>query len=451
LVERVKPAVVTISTTGSINPLSWMQGQGFQLPEFPEGSPLGDLFQLFHEGVAGLQGGGNAQRNLRAVGSGFILSGDGYVVTNNHMIDNADRIEVILNDGARYSARVKGRDPGTNLALLKIEADKPLPYVTLGDSDNASIGDWVIAVGNPSALGGTVTAGIISARSRDTGSSNSGDLLQIDTPLNRGNSGGPLFDTLGGVIGINTSIRSPMGGIAGVGFFISSAKAGEIIAQLKMEGRVAHGWLGVHIQPVTEEVAESLGLKEAQGALVASVAPDSPADRAGIRSGDVIVRMNGEILGDFKELSKRVAKARAGSESTFEVLSNGKMRKLEVELGRMPGDKGEVTGAVAAEASSLVNLGISFAELTPEARQRYDFPGDAEGVLVAGVQPGSPAAKAGIRTGSLISMVGQEPVLSAEIVVEKVKQAADRGQSSLLLLVEHGGEKRFVTVKLALP
>ena len=449
LVERVKPAVVNISTTGSADILGWMQGQGFQLPEIPEDSPFGDLLRYFSESLMEeLQGVDTAEYEFQAAGSGFIITADGYVVTNNHVINNADEIEVVLNDGTRYSALVKGRDPRTDLALLKIEAGKPLPYVTLGDSDNASVGDWVIAVGNPFGLDGTVTAGIISARGRDIRSSAPGDLLQIDAPINRGNSGGPLFDTQGQVIGINTSIYSPMGSNVGIGFSIPSNMAKDVIEQLKTEGHVARGWLGVQIQPVTDEVAESLGMKDAQGALVASVAPDSPAERAGIRPGDVIVRMNGEILGDFKDLSKWVAKAKAGSESTFEVFSNGKTHKLEVELGRMPGDKLEVAEAVD-DASSSAKLGIQFAELTPEARQRYDFSEDAKGVLVAGVQPGSPAAKAGIRTGSLITMVGQEPVQSAAEVEDKVKHAADREQSSVLLLIEHRGEKRFVTVKLA--
>ena len=342
LVERVKPAVVNISTKGRTRARAGIQGQEFGMPGLPEGSPFGEFYRHFFEGHPGLPGGGGVEREFEAAGSGFIISADGHVVTNNHVIEHADEIEVILSDGTRYPAKVKGRDPKTDLALLELESDESLPYVELGDSDDAQVGDWVVAVGNPFGLGGTVTAGIISARGRDIQSGPFDDFLQIDAPINRGNSGGPLFDTEGRVVGINTAIYSPSGGNVGIGFAIPSTMAKEIIAQLRAEGSVARGWLGVQIQPVTEIVAESLGLEKQQGALVASVVPDGPADRAGIETGDVIVRMNGEELDDFKDLPKLVAKAKAGSESTLEVRRQGKTRKLEVEIGRMPGDEVEI-------------------------------------------------------------------------------------------------------------
>ena len=371
------------------------------------------------------------------------------MVTNNHVVEHADEIEVTLFDGSRHPAEVKGRDPKTDLALLEIDADESLPHVELGDSDHAKVGDWVVAVGNPFGLGGTVTAGIISARGRDIQSGPFDEFLQIDAPINRGNSGGPLFDSEGRVIGINTAIYSPSGGNVGIGFAIPSSMARDIIAELEANGSVARGWLGVQIQPVTEIVAESLGLKEQQGALVASVVPGSPADRAGVETGDVIVRMNGEDLDDFKDLPKLVAKAEAGSEATLEVRRQGKTRELEVEIGRMPGDETEVALADGDAVPGSARLGIHLAELTPEARQRYGISEESVGVLVAGVERGSPASKAGIRVGSVIQMVGQEPVRSPDEVVAKVKEAAGRERSAVLLLVEHRGEKRFVAVRFA--
>lgn len=449
LVEQVKPAVVNIAITGKRNHMAGMQGHQFQMPDFPENSPFSEFFQRFFEGNPGLQGKDDVEQEFKAVGSGFIISEDGYVVTNNHVIQYADEIEVIMQDGSRHAATVKGRDPKTDLALLKIKAKKALPYVELGDSDKAKVGEWVVAVGNPFGLGGTVTAGIISARGRDIQSGPFDDYLQIDAPINRGNSGGPLFDSQGRVIGINTAIYSPTGGSVGIGFAIPSNLAKDIIAQLKTDGSVARGWLGVQIQPVTEEIAESLGLKDQYGALVASVVADSPAARAGLKAGDVIIRMNGEKLDDFKDLSKLVAKAKAGSKSIFEIRRKGKTRKLEVEIGKMPGEEVKVALADDAKDENAAKLGIYLAELTPEARQRYGINKDTEGVLVTGVKRGSPAAKAGIRSGSVIHMVGQESVDSPDEVIARVKEAAKQKKSSVLLLVDHKGEQRFVAVKFA--
>jgi serine protease Do len=444
LVEHVKPAVVNISVTGKAPAMAGMPGGRHQAPQLPEGSPFGELFPHF---FGGRPGGGGGERELHAVGSGFIISGDGKVVTNNHVIEHADEIEVILQDGTRLPATVKGRDPKTDLALLQVATDEPLPFVELAQSDDAKVGDWVVAVGNPFGLGGTVTAGIISARGRDIQSGPFDDFLQIDASINRGNSGGPLFDTQGRVIGINTAIFSPSGGSVGIGFAIPSSMASEVISELAANGSVARGWLGVQIQPVTEEVAEGLGVEEGKGALVASVVPDSPAARAGILPGDVILRMAGERLDDFKDLPKLVARTKAGSETRFEIRRKGKTRKLEVEIGAMPSEGVELALNDAAPAPG--KLGIQLAELTPEARQRYGIPEESDGALVTGVMNGGPASRAGIRAGSVISMVGQEPVQSPGDVVAEVQEAAREEKSSVLLLVEHRGEKRFVAVKLA--
>jgi serine protease Do len=450
LVEQVKPAVVSIAITGKRSAMAGMQGQEFNMPDFPEGSPFGDLFKHFYKGNPGSPGfNGETDEEFHAAGSGFIISADGYVVTNNHVIEHGDKIEVIMQDGSRLTATVKGRDAKTDLALLKVSNKTPLPYVELGNSDKAKVGEWVVAVGNPFGLGGTVTAGIISARGRDIHSGPFDDYLQIDAPINRGNSGGPLFDSQGRVIGINTAIYSPSGGNVGIGFAIPSNMAEGIIEQLKTNGNVARGWLGVQIQPITEDIADSLGLKEKDGALVSSVVPDSPAAQGGIKPGDIIVSMNGEKLNSFKDLSKLVARAKSGSESTFEIHRKGETRNLEIEIGRMPADEIEVALADNAEADDSAKLGVYLAELSAEVRQRYHIAKETKGVLVADVKRGSPAFKAGIRKGSVINMVGQDQVTSPDDVIAKVKQAVVQKQSSVLLLIEYEGNSQFVAVKFA--
>jgi len=448
LAEKVKPAVVSIAITGKTK--AGRKNRHYQMPEFPQGTPYGDFFRHFFEGNSGMRSGDTQPgQKFQAVGSGFIISADGHVVTNNHVIELADEIEVVMDDGSRHKASVKGRDTKTDLALLKIETDNPLPHVELGNSDSARVGEWVVAVGNPFGLGGTVTAGIISARGRDIQSGPFDDFLQIDAPINRGNSGGPLFDSTGKVIGINTAIYSPSGGNVGIGFAIPANMARDVVAQLQENGTVARGWLGVQIQPVTREIADSLGLKEDDGALVTSVIPESPAAEAGILAGDVIVSMNGEKLDDFRGLTKLVARAAAGSNSTFEVHRQGKTHDLDVEIGRMQADKVEMASAHSAQHEGAAKLGIYLAELSIKTRQRYNIDKTTEGVLVASVKQGSPAAKAGIRSGSVINMVGQQIVTTPDEVINKVQQAAQKNQSTVLLRVQHNGQTQFVTVKFA--
>ena len=378
-------------------------------------------------------------------GSGFIISEDGYVVTNNHVIEHAEEIDVVLQDGTRYSAVVQGRDPKTDLALLKVEADQDLPYVELGSSQAAEVGDWVLAVGNPFGLGGTVTAGIISARGRDIQAGPFDDFLQIDAPINRGNSGGPLFDASGRVIGINTAIYSPSGGSVGIGFAIPSEMAGDIIDQLKVAGVVERGWLGVEFQAVNEAVAASLGMDEAHGALVAGVVEDGPAEKAGMQVGDVILSMEGERLDDPKDLPRMVAGTQAGERVSMEVLRNGKTRTLKVKIGQSEAEQ-QLASAPAA-AQEPARLGVRLSELTPEIRDRYRIEGD--GVLVTDVERGSPAARAGIRPGQVITMVGQQSVESPNDVADAVEAAVEEGRPSVLLMLEQQGAKRFVAVELA--
>ncbi len=448
LVKTVKPAVVNISISGHAPGRAQPFG-GQEFRGFPEGSPFQEFFQEYfgnRQSFGGRPGmrEQSAASEFRAVGSGFIISDDGYVVTNNHVIEHAEKIDVVLQDGTRYEATVQGRDPKTDLALLKVDADEELPFVVLGSSDDAEVGDWVLAVGNPFGLGGTVTAGIISARGRDIQAGPFDDFLQIDAPINRGNSGGPLFDGSGRVIGINTAIYSPSGGSVGIGFAIPSEMASDIIDQLKVAGVVERGWLGVEFQPVNEAVAASLGLDGAQGALVAGVVEDGPAEKAGVQVGDVILRMDGEKLDDPKDLPRMVAAARSGERVEFDVLRDGKTRTLKVKIGA---SEVEPTLAAVKAGGEPARLGVQLQALTPDVRQRYGIEA-ADGVLVMNVQQDSPAARAGIRPGQVITMVGQKPVTSPGDVAEAVEQAAEAGRPSVLLMLEQRGARRFVAVDL---
>jgi serine protease Do len=448
LIKQVKPAVVNIATTGGSSMPNSMQQFEFSMPDLPEGSPFGKFFEHFFDNMPEAPDGGH-HREVKGAGSGFIISADGYIVTNHHVIDDASKIEVVMDNGNRFDAKVKGIDSKTDLALLKIEADEPLPFVAFGDSDTADVGDWVVAVGNQFGLGGSATAGIISARGRDIQSGPFDDFLQIDAPINRGNSGGPLFDTRGNVVGINTAIYSPSGGNVGIGFAIPSNMAKDIIAELKNNGAVTRGWLGVVIQPVTDEIAEGLGLQQAQGVLVANVVKDSPASQAGFKVGDVILNMDGAPLDDFKDLPKRVAATGVGSRSAFEIYRDGREQQLSVVIGSMPGEDKQVAKAGTDSESDTAKLGLQLATLTAETRKRYRVAKNSSGVLVAGVERGSPASKAGIRPGSVINMVGQKPVETPDEVIEHVRDAAEKKQSAVLLRVEYGGQNRFVAVKLA--
>ena len=450
LADRVRPAVVSIAVTGTASVDARAGMPGFGLPQFPEGSPFGDFFRHFGEqGQGAPEQGGKMERKFRAAGSGFFISADGYVVTNNHVVENAEAIEIVMQDGTRYDAAIKGLDPKTDLALLKVDAEESFPYVELGDSDRVRVGEWVVAVGNPFGLGDSVTAGIISARGRDINSGSYDDYFQIDAPINRGNSGGPLFDNRGRVVGVNTAIYSPSGGNVGIGFAIPSNLAREIVADLKIDGKVARGWLGVQIQSINDDIAESLGLDSTSGALVAGVEPGSPAERAGVLPGDVIVGFDGERLKGFKDLPKKVAVVEAGKKTLVEVERQGETLELTVEIGSMPGEDVKVALTDDSEIDDTPKLGVYLAELTNEARQRYRIGKETEGVLVAGVERGSPASAAGIDTGDVIKMVGQEVVKSPEDVIARVKQAAKDKKPSVLLMVEHAGKQRFVAVKFA--
>ncbi|HSS64384.1 MAG TPA: DegQ family serine endoprotease [Gammaproteobacteria bacterium] len=440
LVKAVQPAVVNIATTARV--------ETAVAPEFhfPEGSPFERYFRdFFGRGFPGQPQMGPVPK-ARALGSGFIIDPDGYVVTNNHVIDQAEEITVTVNGGDQYPAKIIGRDPKTDLALLKIEADEPFPYVQFGDSDAAQVGDWVIAVGNPFGLGGSVSAGIISARGRDIQSGPFDDYLQIDAPINRGNSGGPLFDRDGKVIGINTAIFSPSGGNVGIGFAIPSAMAETIVEQLKDSGRVERGFLGVQIQEVTEEIAQSLDLDEAKGALVASVEPNGPADQAGLKTGDLILAFDGQTVDRLKDLPRLVAAANAGEKSEVRILRDGNEQVVSVKVGRMPGDEMTAMKSSGSKRSDQARLGVALAPLTPEYKQRLRLPDDAEGVVIVDVERNSAAAREGLQAGDVIKRVGNKKVTTPEEVIEALESQANR--KAVLLLVSRQGNDRFIAVPL---
>jgi serine protease Do len=439
--ERVTPAVVNVSVKAS--KMQPMLGGGHH--GLPDNVPVPESFRRFFE-----QPGQVVPRQSMGQGSGFVVDSQGYIVTNHHVIDGADEVTVVLNDGSSHAARVVGRDTKTDLALLKIDADRPLVAVELGDSSKARVGDWVLAVGNPFGLGGSVNAGIISARGRDINSGPYDDYFQIDAPINRGNSGGPLFDIQGRVIGVNTAIFSPSGGNVGIGFAIPADTVQRVVADLRQNGRVERGWLGVQIQAVTEELAAGLGLDEATGVLVADLVPGSPASATDLRAGDVILSADGQPLADAKDLSRRVAGTAAGDAITFRVLRDGKQRDLTVTIGSMP-DEDQVAAvpAESADESSRPRLGLYLAPLTPELRLERGLAADAAGVYVSGVEPGSPAARAGIEAGSLISMVGFDAVDTPQQVVAAVRTAAEEKRDSLILRVEKDGRPLFIAVSLA--
>ncbi|MGE0724044.1 MAG: DegQ family serine endoprotease [Alphaproteobacteria bacterium] len=446
LAQRVTPAVVNVSTTQRASAGRRMGEQ--MIPQFPEGSPFNEFFKRFFEENPGMRGGPGAPalRGGRSLGSGFVIDPAGWVVTNNHVVANADEIEITLHDGTELQAKLIGRDPKTDLALLKVDANRPLPYVAFADSDKARVGDWVVAVGNPFGLGGTVTVGVLSARGRDLRSGPFDDFLQIDASINRGNSGGPTFNLAGEVVGINTAIFSPSGGNIGIGFAIPANLAKPVIEQLKSSGKVERGWLGVQIQPVTPDIAESVGLGKARGALVASVQPDSPALRAGLRQGDVIVRYADRQIDELRDLTRAVAETRPGSRNAVVVWRDGGEVRLTAAIGEMPKETAEADAPAAEPAKS--ELGLALAPLDRDARRQYGIPARVTGVLVQDVRPDSPAAEKGIRTGDVIVKIAGQSVDSPSDVTERVARAQDQKRKSVLLLVNRQGNERFVALPL---
>ncbi len=460
LVRQVTPAVVNVSTTEHPTAAQMADEDedngGGQMRQFPPGSPFDQFFKRFfdeqQQGRRGPRGGGNgggdADQVIHGAGSGFIIDPAGYIVTNNHVVKGADNITVTLNDGTVIPAKVVGTDEKTDLALLKIDTDKKLTTVEWGDSDAAQVGDWVVAVGNPFGLGGSVTAGIVSARGRDLHSGPFDDFLQIDAPINRGNSGGPSFDTSGKVIGINSAIYSPSGGSVGIGFAIPSNLAKTVIAQIRDHGSVQRGWLGVQIQSVTPEMAEALGLDKARGALVADVQDDSPALKAGLHQGDVITTYDGKPVAQLSDLPRLVADTTAGKTVPVEVLRNGKSETVSVEIAKLPASQEKVASAEENGPAVDDQLGLSLSTLTPKVRREFSVPDEIEGVLVTGIRDDGPARETGVGPGDVIVRVGSEAVKTPSEVAKQVKAAKEADRNAVMLLINHQGDQRFVALKL---
>jgi serine protease Do len=453
LAERLAPAVVNISTTQSIP-----QDRGPEMPQFPPGSPFDEFFkEFFDRHGGGEEGSPRPPRRATSLGSGFIIDPDGYIVTNNHVIADAEEVTVILNDDTVLKADIVGRDAKVDVALLKVKADKRLPYVDWGNSDKARVGDWVMAIGNPFGLGGTVTAGIISAKTRDINAGPYDAFIQTDASINRGNSGGPLFNMAGEVVGINTAIFSPTGGSVGIGFATPSNLAKQVLEDIRKFGRTRRGWLGVRIQTMTDEIADSLGLKRPEGALVASVTPDSPAAKAGIEPGDVILEFNDQDVHEMRRLPAMVAETEIGSEVPVTVWRDEKRRDLSVTIAELEEEDEEVAEApdqqpsASPEQSAVEGLGLAVAPLTPEVRQHFSVPDDANGVLVTDIETSGPAAEKGLRPGDVIAEVNQTPIASAAEIQAQVDKAREAGRKSVLLLIQNATGMRFVALNLAAP
>ncbi len=442
LAEKISPAVVNIVTSVAVNQ------PAAEMPLVPKGSPLEDLFRDFLDRQGGNGPSPEPQLRGEALGSGFIISADGYVVTNNHVIVDADQIEVETYAGETYVATIVGRDERTDIAVLKIEGDAPFPFVSFGDSDIARVGDWVLAVGNPLGQGFSVSAGIISARNRSLSGAYD-DFIQTDAAINRGNSGGPLFNMDGEVIGVNTAILSPNGGSIGLGFSMSSAVVSQVVDQLIKYGETRRGWLGVRIQDVSEDIAAALDLEKAEGALVTDV-PAGPAAEAGIQPGDVIVSFDGKPITDIRELVRIVAETEVGKAVRVVVVREGKTQTVLVTLGRLEEALQTLDSPADRPAARPVDSdeGMTLGALTPDVRNTYGLSEDIDGVVVLDVEAGSPADAKGIRAGDVILEVGQRPVNTPQDVLKAFDTAREAGRQSVLLLVDRNGDKRFVAITL---
>jgi serine protease Do len=453
IVERVKPSVISVRVNIGEKLAKNDTSDNDDSSPFQPGSPMERFFKRFGgpDGMPpGLRGGprGGGRGQVTGQGSGFFISPDGYAVTNNHVVDGADKVEVTADDGKVYKAKVIGTDPRTDVALIKVEGGSDFPFAKLSDK-KPRIGDWVLAVGNPFGLGGTVTAGIVSASGRDIGNGPYDDFIQIDAPVNKGNSGGPAFNTEGEVMGVNTAIYSPSGGSVGIAFSIPASTVKTVIAQLKEKGTVSRGWIGVQIQPVTADIADSLGLKKAEGALVAEPQPNGPAAKAGIESGDVITAVNGETVKDARELARTIGALAPGAAVKLNVLHKGKDTVVNLTLGQLPNsveakaDTDNSDKGSAKRGTDVPRLGLTLAPADSVAGAGKD------GVVVTEVDPKSAAAERGFKEGDVILEVGGKSVTNARDVREALDAARTDNKNSVLMRVKSGGSSRFVAVPLA--
>jgi serine protease Do len=446
LSAKLIPAVVNISTMQKIVKDDENAKEGPMQP-LPPGHPMQDFNEFFKNFMQPPE-----DRDVTSLGSGFIVDPSGIIVTNNHVIADAEEITVSLDDNSQYKATVIGKDSKTDLAVLKINAGKPLPYVSFGESDGIRVGDWVIAIGNPYGLGGTVTAGIISARARDINAGPFDDFLQTDAAINRGNSGGPMFNMKGEVVGINTAIFSPTGGSVGIGFAVPSSLAEPIIKQLREGKKITRGWLGVKIQAVSPEIAESLGMKEPKGALVVGMTPNSPAKKAKIESGDVIVRFNGKEIDTMRKLPRVVAETPIGKEVDIEVVRNGKVKKLEVTVGKMDESEekkpAEEKPSEAPARKGETVLDMQLTPITDEIRSEYGLAASARGILVMEMKEGSVAQKKGIEAGDVIVEAGQKPMRTVADFKDAITYVKDMKRKSILLYLLRDGETLFMALPI---
>ncbi|HEX4078908.1 MAG TPA: DegQ family serine endoprotease [Rhizomicrobium sp.] len=445
LADQLLPTVVNIATTETLKPGS----AEATLPDLPPGSPLQDLFKDFLEKNKG------KPQHVAALGSGFVIDPSGLIVTNNHVIEDADTITVTLNDGTTLPATLVARDDKTDLALVRVRPKTPLPAAHFGDSDHARVGDWVIAIGDPFGLGSSVTAGIVSARNRDIAAGPYDDFIQTDAPINRGNSGGPLFDMDGKVIGIASAIFSPSGGSVGVGFAIPSNMAQEVISQLRQYGQTRRGWMGVRIQPLTGDIADSLGIASHEGALVYEVTVNGPAAKAGVQNGDVITGFDGKPVPDSRTLPRMVAETPAGKTVSIEVLRNGRRQDLQMTVAKLD-DSSEGQAAENASipatpkaASKFSRLGFALAPLDRRTRAKYKLGESVDGVVITDVDPDSPAGEKDIRAGDVIVQVQNDAVSTPDEVSRHIEADVKAGRKAVLLLVNRDGQLAYVAIRLS--
>ncbi len=451
MVERNLDAVVNISTTRVVEE----GGRRLQAPEFPEGSPFGELFKDFfnEESFKGENNDGKkSKRRVNSLGSGFVISKDGYLVTNEHVINGADEITIIFNDGTELIAKVVGADKKVDIALLKVESENDLKFVGFGDDEKLRVGEWVVTIGNPFGFGSSVSAGIVSARGRNINSGPYDDFIQTDAAINKGNSGGPLFNLKGEVVGVNAAIVSPSGGNVGIGFSIPASTVMPVIAQLKEFGETRRGWLGVVIQNVTDDIAESIGMDEARGAFVAKVFKDSPAEDAGVKAQDVIIKFNNQDVPTQADLPKIVANTEINKDVTIVVIRDGKELELEVKVGLLKeGEKKALAEVNAEKPKSDVQtiLGIELQELSEAIIEEFKLDPETKGLLIVGVEGDSAAAEKMLRPGDRILEASRNEVNTYEQLRDIIKQTKDKDRSKILLLVEQpNGSVRFVALPI---
>jgi serine protease Do len=459
LAEKLLPAVVEISVESKIAD----GGVAQNIPQLPDDSPFKDFFDDFFKKRQGQDGqgdqggsGGPKGRTVSSMGSGFIIDGSGIVVTNNHVVEGAEAIQVHLQDGTLLKAELVGRDPKTDLAVIRVKSSSPLPTVPFGDSDKARVGEWVIAIGNPFGLGGSVSLGIVSARNRDINAGPYDDYIQTDAAINKGNSGGPLFDLNGNVIGINTAIFSPSGGSVGIGFSVPSNTAKGVVDQLVKYGETRRGWLGVKVQTITDELAETMSLGKSKGALVADVSEGSPGKAAGLEAGDVITEFNGRPIHDMKELPRAVAATEVGATVVVKAMRKGVEKSFNVTIGRLEdGEKKLAMNDPAKDKkdapATVTTLGMTVSSLTDELRAKYKTDEKVKGAIVTEVAQDGAAAEKGVEPGDVVTEAGGKAVEGAADISTAVESAEKAGKSSVLLLIVKGGqpgETRFIPLKI---